>query len=396
MPQGDVVALDALDCELTERCNLRCAHCYIRTDTIDTRGTPEEVDLPLLRRVLSEAKSLGCRRVTLTGGEPLLRADFTEAYDIAWDLGLSVSIASNGTLFTPAIAEALGRKRPERISISLYGWDSQSFRCVTGVDVFEHFLVGVGFLVARRLPVSFRYPAVPLLTRNAGRIRRLAYQIGGRTPIEYPWDLTLSARPELRQCERIQSVRLDPKEAAEERLKEPGEAVRLTGILLHHRSQARDDRLFACRAPARRLGVDAYGHLLLCPGVRQSDLTYAIRSGSLRDAIAGHFRKIAEMRYTNLTFLSRCGRCLLRRVCRPCPASAYTESGSLDVPPAYYCDVSHEVARLLGFLRNGEKGWQVSRLFDPAGSGATEETAEERDVEHQAQRAEMKNMEVKR
>lgn len=83
---------------LTQRCNLRCTYC-----TAPLRGTPE-LDTATWRRILDELAGLGCRRVTLLGGEPLLRADLGALIAHARAHGLAVGLTSNGLLVPQRIA----------------------------------------------------------------------------------------------------------------------------------------------------------------------------------------------------------------------------------------------------------------------------------------------------
>ena len=67
------------------------------------------------------------------------------------------------------------------------------------------------------------------------------------------------------------------------------------------------------------------------------------------------------MRIVNPEYLTRCARCILRPACPQCPACSWMEHGDLDTPSAYSCDVMHAEARLLGVLKEGNKGWETAR-----------------------------------
>ena len=51
----------------------------------------------LIAKTIKETK---CKQFTFTGGEPLLRKDLPELVSFTKDLGVSVTIISNGTLIT--------------------------------------------------------------------------------------------------------------------------------------------------------------------------------------------------------------------------------------------------------------------------------------------------------
>ena len=107
--------LRTLTIEVTQQCNHACLFCY-NVWHPDGSGRPSgyplgEMDtaatLALLAKVLDET---GCRAVTLTGGEPLMRADLPEIVELLRQRDATVTIGSNGHLLTTAaIAGLLAR-----------------------------------------------------------------------------------------------------------------------------------------------------------------------------------------------------------------------------------------------------------------------------------------------
>ena len=111
--------------EITNRCNLRCAHCA------SDSGLPRENELTLAewRRVLSEIHSLGGEEITLIGGELFLRPDWAEIADAVNGLGMRLVLISNGLLLRDE--ETLARVRalrPFLIGISVDGATPESYR----------------------------------------------------------------------------------------------------------------------------------------------------------------------------------------------------------------------------------------------------------------------------
>jgi MoaA/NifB/PqqE/SkfB family radical SAM enzyme len=92
--------LIAANLYLTQRCNLRCVYC-----SSPLRRTPELPTADWIR-ILDELGAAGCRRITILGGEPLLRADLAEITAHARSLGLGIVLTSNG-LLVPRRIDAL-------------------------------------------------------------------------------------------------------------------------------------------------------------------------------------------------------------------------------------------------------------------------------------------------
>ncbi|MFF8276889.1 radical SAM/SPASM domain-containing protein [Streptomyces lateritius] len=66
--------LDFLWLELTNRCNLRCVHCYTESDPHS--GDRDVLTADDYEAVMNQAYDLGCRKLQLIGGEPQLNPEF--------------------------------------------------------------------------------------------------------------------------------------------------------------------------------------------------------------------------------------------------------------------------------------------------------------------------------
>jgi len=82
----------AITMALTYRCNLRCRYCQI------WKEAGPELSTRQVLTAIDELAEAGMCRLGLTGGEPLLRDDIATIVSHARDLGLFVSIFTNGAL----------------------------------------------------------------------------------------------------------------------------------------------------------------------------------------------------------------------------------------------------------------------------------------------------------
>lgn len=121
-----------LNIYLTNACNLRCPHCFMRS------GKPLANELPKHEwlRILSEFKAEGGESVTFSGGEPLMNPDFESILTHAHHIGLSTTILSNGILWTE---EQITRLSPfiSEIQISIDGFDEHSNAKIRGAGHFD-------------------------------------------------------------------------------------------------------------------------------------------------------------------------------------------------------------------------------------------------------------------
>jgi radical SAM protein with 4Fe4S-binding SPASM domain len=84
---------------LTRRCNLECAHCYISAGPGESGEGELTTDECI--RVADEILELNAAPMfILSGGEPLLREDLTEIARHAVERGATVVVGTNGTLLT--------------------------------------------------------------------------------------------------------------------------------------------------------------------------------------------------------------------------------------------------------------------------------------------------------
>ena len=91
---------------LTKRCNLACAHCYISAGSWHAQET--ELPTEECMRILNEVLDLNpSPMLILTGGEPLLRDDLEAIAEKASSRGATVVIGTNGTGLTEARIDSL-------------------------------------------------------------------------------------------------------------------------------------------------------------------------------------------------------------------------------------------------------------------------------------------------
>ena len=116
-------ALSLLAINLTRRCNLACAHCYLDAKTL-LQGDGDELSTAEVRALLDDIATLGHgTMVVLTGGEPLLRKDLETIVRHGSALGLPMVIGTNGMLLTESRLRSLRGAGVLGLGISLDSLD---------------------------------------------------------------------------------------------------------------------------------------------------------------------------------------------------------------------------------------------------------------------------------
>ncbi|MFH1397109.1 MAG: radical SAM protein [Candidatus Omnitrophota bacterium] len=101
---------------LTYRCQLDCVHCGVKLNF-----DPAKVELNTgeVKEVLRQARRIGVYFVVFFGGEPFLRQDIMEIIEYAAELGIMVSISTNGLLLNRQILDKLRKCGVSFLNISL-------------------------------------------------------------------------------------------------------------------------------------------------------------------------------------------------------------------------------------------------------------------------------------
>jgi len=351
-----------LDVELTERCNNRCVHCWINRPAADKSARKRELSTTALRAILKDAAALGALSVRFTGGEPLLREDFSEIYLAARQLGLKVILCTNARGVTPELADLLARIPPlEPVEITVYGMSQASYEAVSRVaGSHAECCRGVRLLLQRRVRLLVRGIHLPQNEHEREAFEAWAASIPGidRAPRHTVFLDLRARRDDLQKNRRIAKLRPGPRESLDI-LRRDGDAYRRDALRICSRlAGPRGSDLFLCDA-GRNVSLDAYGMLQPCLGLRHPETVYDLKAGSLEDALRVFFPRLRRRRAVNPEYLSRCARCFLLGLCDQCPAKSWIEHGTLDTPVQYLCDAAHAQARDLGLLGEDEKGWEV-------------------------------------
>jgi radical SAM protein with 4Fe4S-binding SPASM domain len=103
---------------LTRRCNLACAHCYISAGPAE--AATGELDTAACRDVVDQLLAVNrSPMLILSGGEPLLRNDLTEIAGHASAGGATVVVGTNGTLLTAERIAALQDAGVRGVAVSV-------------------------------------------------------------------------------------------------------------------------------------------------------------------------------------------------------------------------------------------------------------------------------------
>ena len=121
---------------VTDRCNFRCGYCMPKEVFGSAHRFLPRAELLTFEEIARLARvfaGLGVRKVRITGGEPLLRRQLEVLVAQLAELGLDLSMTTNGSLLARKAA-ALRDAGLRRVTVSLDSLDDATFRAMNDVD----------------------------------------------------------------------------------------------------------------------------------------------------------------------------------------------------------------------------------------------------------------------
>lgn len=310
--------------ELTRACNLKCRHCYL-----EGSGGSELSDVEWLR-LLDEVRAMGCWSVALTGGEVGCRPGWLTVARHVRDLGMSLTVLTNGTAFSDQDLHDLAHVHPTVVSLSLYGSTAGVHEAVTGVS--GSFARAIHTMIMLR-QLGVRVRASVILMRSNFHDLTATRELAKSLDCEPVLDFILVPRSNgdtdvLRQ--RIDEAQLE----AFFRLRDRLEAEEGSGRPPHDTLAALSRTVGMCSAGRSAFFVSAEGDVLPCMGfepkfgnVRQQPFSRIW----LSPQAAEHRRLMSEP-------AKKCMSCEVAASCSlACPRRSMVEEGDARIPGEWVC-----------------------------------------------------------
>jgi AdoMet-dependent heme synthase len=336
---------------LTRRCNLECAHCYLSASAgADTRG---ELTTEECRQVIDQIAEINPNVfLILTGGEPLLRRDIFDVAAHAAEKGFTVVLGTNGVLLRDPEARLMRDRGILGASISLDSTERAKH------DAFRHLpgawdgairatrvLGDAGLDFSLHMSVTdWNVHEIPAMIHLAGELGAKVLNLFFLVRTGRGRDLTdidaAAYERILTYLARVQGRQAAPTNAGPGRFEDPWSSpVAATSDLLIRAKCAPHFRrvLYELNPSSPLLRNYAHGS---CPAGKyycritpEADVTpcpyMPVAAGNLRRVSFGEIwrgaRVLNELREPRLG--GRCGACEFSKICGGCRCRAYATSG---------------------------------------------------------------------
>lgn len=302
--------------ELTRRCNLACAHCYLDDKTDKAPLTTAQV-----KKLLRELATAGCLYLVFTGGEIFLRPDIIGLCAYARKLNFDLRLFTNATLLTPTLARALARLNLSGIEVSVYG-SAAVHDGVTGVaGSYRRTLASLERLHRAGIPLAIKMPLMKGNFSEIARVRRVARSLGA------PLRLDPVIAPSNSGDTRILRHRIGREElsAIFHRIEQPTTPVSTGDALM-------------CSAGRNLAAISADGTVYPC-------LQLLLPLGNIKRSTLSTIwsgKNPALKKYRSITDkdIDTCKACPKIAFCQRCPGLALLEDGSLTGPSRICCEIA--------------------------------------------------------
>ncbi len=327
--------------ELTRKCNFNCKMCYVHcTDT----SKDEELTTEEWLKIADDAKKEGLLFLLLTGGEPLLRPDFSQLYTAFAKMGFMLSINTNGSMFTEEIFSLFESYPPSRVNISLYGGSDDTYESLCENKKFDVVVGNIRRLKKMHIPVRLNCVFNRYNVADTEKIYQIADElevIVKPTSYMYP---SLRAKGETGGNE----ARLTAEDAAkntllcrkltfsEAQLRE--KAKEMMSLYPPECDPDAEGEGMRCRAGRSSFWVTYDGRMMPCG--MMTEPTVSLKAMSFSDAWQLIRTETAKIRLPK-----ECQSCSHKSVCNVCAAMCYTETGSFSRKPEYICSMVKAIAK---------------------------------------------------
>ena len=137
---------------LTEKCNLRCTYC-MPLEGVKLTPRAELATADEILEIATVFVKNGVSKIRLTGGEPLVRKDFTEILTRLSHLPVELAITTNAVLVDQYI-DLFKSCRLQKINVSLDSLNKDKFNSITRRDLFTQTFNNIRLLVNKGFEVK--------------------------------------------------------------------------------------------------------------------------------------------------------------------------------------------------------------------------------------------------
>jgi len=117
-------------------CNLACNYCYVTKDGFLTKPAKGYDVYHILKKMIQDRQLSPHSKIAWGGGEPTIYPDFERVFQLLLDFGVYQDVATNGTVMSPVLKEAL-LKGKAGIICSVDAGTPETYQKIKNQDFFQ-------------------------------------------------------------------------------------------------------------------------------------------------------------------------------------------------------------------------------------------------------------------
>lgn len=344
--------------EITQKCNLRCQHCYIDFSDAKKHRKPE-LKTHQVKKILKDLAKNGVLYLVFTGGEPFLRPDLLELCTYARKLKFDLRIFTNGTLISEAAARKLSQINISAVEISLYGRKDTHDKITGMPDSFDRVLDSIKLLKKHGIRVTIKCPLMKTNFKDYTWLQMLSKRL--RVKLHFDPTITpknngdksiLRYRLNSGQLETIYKKLMQQTGAGQWTDKKRFPISTCEAPLSSSSASKRGGKLASsndlfCSAAHNLLAIGFEGTVYPC---LQLPLQLGnLKKTSLTDIWDNNNKYINQYRKINTSDLKRCSTCKINYFCQRCPGLALIEDRNLYGPSKIACQIAKVIKKSTKF-----------------------------------------------
>lgn len=289
---------------LTNACNLRCSHCYMNSG-VRAQG---ELSTEEVLDVVSTFKKFGGSKIVLSGGEVLMRPDFSFIVKVCKENGLIVEVLTNGTLWNKELLEKMASSI-DKIQISIDGYCEEENAKVRGQGSFNKAISTLKLMSHYKIPIEIAVTPFydeTLKNRiseyaNFGKSLIEEYQ-GVVTAVKFTGEIFDGRDKKFTDAEKKEYLEI-AQEIYRECYNESGDDA----FVEYHKKGGKEGN---CNFG--NIAIDAEGNIYFCPAVNLMRPFGNVRTVSLESV----FANVSRIQHkSHVDSIEPCKSCDLRYIC---------------------------------------------------------------------------------
>lgn len=309
--------------EILNFCNFKCVHCYNQNLKVHL------LDKTSAFHIIDSLVEMGCKNVTITGGEPTLHPQFKEIYKHCYDKHLKITLFTNG-FYLDRFVDFFKNYRPDKIEISIYGASDKTYKEVCQIDNgFNVVNRNIELLKTNNLPIYTKSVIMQQNYLDYDEIKKYVERLS----LPYRIDLSILKSKDFNNNQDTNKLLDNQYYEMMSKIKTE-KTDNWLDYLTREETLKDTDLLYSCGAGRISLFIASNGGIRLCNFAEFSEKN--IKDYSLKEI----WNSFNEYLTLNKDQNSKCYKCKYKKVCSNCPVTTYMEhktDGKVILPVQQNC-----------------------------------------------------------